>query len=117
MEDGSTFEEELEIDMLTLIWILFIGLIVGAVAKLVMPGHQPGGIFATMLLGVAGSLVAGFFGRLLGLYAHGQRAGFIMSTLGAILLLALYQRITQRRSSVMEPPRGRMEPPRGRRAA
>jgi uncharacterized membrane protein YeaQ/YmgE (transglycosylase-associated protein family) len=101
--------------MLTIIWILFIGLIVGAIAKLVMPGHQPGGIFATMMLGVAGSLVAGFVGRLLGLYAHGQRAGFIMSTLGAVLLLALYRLIT-RRSSV-EPRHGQLDTPRGRRAA
>ena len=102
--------------MLTLIWILFIGLIVGAVAKLVTPGRQPGGIFATMMLGVAGSLVAGFFGRLLGLYSHGQRAGFIMSTLGAILLLALYRLITKRYSKV-ELTRGQVEPPRDRRAA
>jgi uncharacterized membrane protein YeaQ/YmgE (transglycosylase-associated protein family) len=73
------------------IWMLFIGLIVGALAKLIMPGRDPGGIFVTMLLGVAGSLVAGFFGRLLGLYGPGQSAGFIMSTLGAIALLAIYR--------------------------
>ena len=86
--------------MLTIIWMLFIGLVVGALAKLVMPGKDPGGIFVTMLLGIAGALVAGFIGRLLGLYASGQRAGFIMSTLGAILLLALYRVITHRHSSV-----------------
>jgi uncharacterized membrane protein YeaQ/YmgE (transglycosylase-associated protein family) len=90
----------MEIYMLTIIWMLLIGLVVGALAKLVMPGKDPGGVFVTMLLGIAGALVAGFIGRLLGLYASGQRAGFIMSTLGAILLLALYRVITHRHSSV-----------------
>jgi uncharacterized membrane protein YeaQ/YmgE (transglycosylase-associated protein family) len=94
--------------MLTFMWMLIIGLIVGAVAKLVMPGRDPGGIGVTMLLGIAGALVAGFFGRLLGLYASGQRAGFIMSTLGAIALLALYRLFTHRHSAVER---------RGRRAA
>jgi uncharacterized membrane protein YeaQ/YmgE (transglycosylase-associated protein family) len=86
--------------MLTFIWMLFIGLVVGALAKLMMPGKNPGGIFITMLLGIAGALVAGVIGRLLGLYASGQRAGFIMSTIGAILLLALYRLITHRHSTV-----------------
>lgn len=63
--------------MWTFIWMLFIGLVVGALAKLIMPGKDPGGIFITMLLGIAGALVAGFIGRMLGLYASGQRAGFI----------------------------------------
>jgi uncharacterized membrane protein YeaQ/YmgE (transglycosylase-associated protein family) len=89
----------MEPTMLTFIWMLFIGLIVGALAKLIMPGKDPGGIFVTMLLGVAGALVAGFIGRLLGLYTSGQRAGFIMSTLGAILLLAMYRLITRPHSS------------------
>ena len=86
--------------MLTFIWMMFIGLIVGALAKLIMPGKDAGGIFVTMLLGIAGALVAGFIGRLFGLYASGQRAGFIMSTIGAIMLLALYRLITHRHSSV-----------------
>jgi uncharacterized membrane protein YeaQ/YmgE (transglycosylase-associated protein family) len=77
--------------MLHILWMLIIGLVVGALAKLIMPGRDPGGIFITMLLGVAGALVAGFIGRVLGLYAPGQGAGFIMSVLGAILLLALYR--------------------------
>ncbi|HKE21161.1 MAG TPA: GlsB/YeaQ/YmgE family stress response membrane protein [Bryobacteraceae bacterium] len=77
--------------MLHLIWMLIVGLVVGALAKLVMPGRDPGGIFVTMMLGVAGALVAGFIGRLLGLYAPGQRAGFFMSILGAIVLLAIYR--------------------------
>jgi uncharacterized membrane protein YeaQ/YmgE (transglycosylase-associated protein family) len=70
---------------------MIVGLIVGALAKLIMPGRDPGGIFVTMLLGLAGSLVGGFFGRLLGLYGPHEGAGFIVSILGAILLLALYR--------------------------
>jgi uncharacterized membrane protein YeaQ/YmgE (transglycosylase-associated protein family) len=86
--------------MFGFIWMLIVGLIVGALAKLVMPGRDPGGIFITMLLGVAGAVVAGLFGRLLGLYAPGQGAGFLMSILGAILLLALYRLATHRHSSI-----------------
>jgi uncharacterized membrane protein YeaQ/YmgE (transglycosylase-associated protein family) len=82
---------EHEVDMFHLIWIMMIGLIVGALAKLLMPGRDPGGIFVTMLLGIAGSLVGGVIGRLLGLYGPNQGAGFIVSTLGAILLLWLYR--------------------------
>jgi uncharacterized membrane protein YeaQ/YmgE (transglycosylase-associated protein family) len=84
--------------MFAFIWMLFIGLIVGALAKLLMPGRDPGGIFVTMLIGVAGALVAGIIGRLLGLYGPGQGAGFIMSVLGAILLLAIYRGVTHRRA-------------------
>jgi uncharacterized membrane protein YeaQ/YmgE (transglycosylase-associated protein family) len=86
--------------MFTLLWMLFIGLIVGALAKLMMPGRDPGGIFVTMLLGIAGAVTAGLLGRVVGLYRPGQRAGFIMSTLGAILLLALYRFVTRRHHSV-----------------
>jgi uncharacterized membrane protein YeaQ/YmgE (transglycosylase-associated protein family) len=71
--------------------IMIIGLIVGALAKLIMPGRDPGGIWVTMLLGIAGSMVGGIFGRLLGFYGPSEGAGFIVSTLGAILLLALYR--------------------------
>jgi uncharacterized membrane protein YeaQ/YmgE (transglycosylase-associated protein family) len=70
-------------------WILF-GLIVGALAKLVMPGRDAGGIIVTMLLGIVGAVVGGFFGRL-GLYSTGQTAGFFMSLLGAIVVLAIYR--------------------------
>jgi uncharacterized membrane protein YeaQ/YmgE (transglycosylase-associated protein family) len=77
--------------MFSLIWALIIGLIVGALAKLLMPGKDPGGIWITMALGVAGSVVATYLGRILGMYATGQSAGFIMSVLGAMLLLLLYR--------------------------
>lgn len=72
-------------------WILF-GLIVGVIAKLLMPGKDPGGFVVTILLGIAGALLAGFAGRLAGLYEPGDAAGFIMSTLGAIALLAIYRK-------------------------
>ncbi len=73
------------------IWVAIIGLIVGALAKLIMPGKDPGGIIVTMLLGVAGSFLATFLGRAAGLYETGQAAGFIMSLIGAIILLAIYR--------------------------
>ncbi|MGH9502077.1 MAG: GlsB/YeaQ/YmgE family stress response membrane protein [Terriglobales bacterium] len=76
-----------------LIWTLLIGLVVGAVAKLIMPGKDPGGIIVTMLIGIAGSLVATYLGRALGWYQEGQAAGFIMSVIGAIILLGLYHLI------------------------
>lgn len=79
-----------------IIWALIIGLIVGAVAKLLMPGRDPGGIIVTSLLGVAGSLVATFLGQALGWYREGQAAGFIMSVIGAIILLALYRMVRHR---------------------
>jgi len=83
--------------MFHLIWVMIIGLIVGALAKLIMPGRDPGGVLVTMLLGVAGSLVGGILGRLLGLYGPNQGAGFIVSTLGAILLLTLYRLVITHR--------------------
>jgi uncharacterized membrane protein YeaQ/YmgE (transglycosylase-associated protein family) len=74
-----------------ILWTLFIGLIIGAIAKLLMPGKDPGGIVVTMLLGVAGSFVATYLGRLAGLYGDGSSAGIIMSVLGAVLLLFIYR--------------------------
>jgi uncharacterized membrane protein YeaQ/YmgE (transglycosylase-associated protein family) len=73
-----------------------IGLVVGAVAKMIMPGKDPGGLLITMLLGIAGSLVAGFLGRAIGWYSAGEGAGLIMSVLGAILLLAIYRKMKGR---------------------
>jgi uncharacterized membrane protein YeaQ/YmgE (transglycosylase-associated protein family) len=83
--------------MMTVIgWILF-GLIVGALAKLVMPGRDPGGIIVTMLIGIAGAMLGGFLGRAMGLYGPGQAAGFLMSFLGAVILLMLYRILMRRR--------------------
>jgi uncharacterized membrane protein YeaQ/YmgE (transglycosylase-associated protein family) len=81
-------------------WILF-GLVVGAVAKLVMPGRDPGGIILTMLLGIAGAVLGGFVGRSLGWYQEGEAAGFLMSFIGAVVLLALYRMFTGRRRTLI----------------
>jgi uncharacterized membrane protein YeaQ/YmgE (transglycosylase-associated protein family) len=80
------------------IWVILIGLVIGAIAKLLMPGKDPGGFIVTILLGIAGSLVATWLGRVVGLYQEGQSAGFIMSVAGAVLLLALYRIIARRRT-------------------
>lgn len=72
-------------------WIIF-GLIVGALAKLVMPGKDPGGIFVTIILGIVGALLGGFLGRLLGLYQPGEPAGFVGAFLGAVLVLWIYRK-------------------------
>jgi uncharacterized membrane protein YeaQ/YmgE (transglycosylase-associated protein family) len=71
-------------------WILF-GLVVGIIAKLLMPGRDPGGLIVTTLLGIVGAVIGGFLGRSLGLYGPGEPAGFLMATLGAIVLLFLYR--------------------------
>jgi len=78
------------------LWVILIGLIVGALAKLIMPGKDPGGFIVTILLGIAGSLVGTWLGRVLGLYQGGQSAGFIMSLVGAIILLGIYHLIRRR---------------------
>ena len=78
-------------------WIVF-GLIVGAIAKLFMPGKDPGGFIVTTLLGIAGAVIGGFIGRAIGLYGPEDPAGFFMALLGAILLLALYRMAIRRRA-------------------
>jgi uncharacterized membrane protein YeaQ/YmgE (transglycosylase-associated protein family) len=86
---------EKETQMTILGWIVF-GLIVGAVAKLVMPGRDGGGILVTMLLGIVGAMVGGFVGRALNLYGPNEPAGFVMATLGAIVVLALWRMMSGR---------------------
>ena len=76
-------------------WAIF-GLIVGALAKLVMPGKDPGGILVTMLLGIVGAVVGGYLGQALNLYQPGEPAGYIVSILGAIVVLFLYRLATRR---------------------
>ena len=80
-----------------IIWILLIGLIVGALAKLVMPGRDPGGAIVTILIGIAGSFIANYIGRAAGWYAPNESAGLIASILGAVILLAGYRLVTRRR--------------------
>ena len=76
-------------------WAIF-GLIVGALAKLLMPGRDPGGIIVTMLIGIVGAVLGGWVGQAVGMYGPDEPAGFIMSTLGAIVLLMLYRMFTRR---------------------
>ena len=80
-----------------LIVFLFFGLLVGAVARLLVPGRQPGGWAVSLLLGVAGAFVGGLLGRAVGLYREGESAGFIMALLGAVLLVVIYEALTRRR--------------------
>jgi uncharacterized membrane protein YeaQ/YmgE (transglycosylase-associated protein family) len=83
--------------MSILLWILF-GLVVGIIAKLLTPGREPGGFIVTALLGMAGSLLGGFVGRLLGLYpSYQSTGGFFMSILGAVIVLAIYNATVGRR--------------------
>lgn len=76
-------------------WIVF-GLIVGIVAKFLMPGRDPGGFIITILIGIAGALVGGYAGRAVGWYREGDAAGFLMAVLGSIVLLALYRMMARR---------------------
>ena len=81
------------------LWVIIIGLVIGIVAKFLMPGKDPGGIIVTTLLGIAGAFIAHVIGQALGWYARGEPAGFIASVVGAIVLLALYRAITGGRSA------------------
>jgi len=80
-------------------WIFF-GLVVGIVAKFLMPGRDPGGFFITALLGIVGALVGGFLGRLIGWYGNGDPVGFVMAVIGSIILLAAYRLTMGRTASV-----------------
>ena len=79
-----------------LAWILF-GLVIGVIAKLLMPGRDPGGFIVMILLGIAGAMLGGFAGQAMGFYTEGEPAGWLMSILGAVILLALYRMMTRRR--------------------
>ncbi len=81
-----------------LIWTALIGLVIGAVAKFIMPGKDPGGIIVTSLTGIAGSFIASYAGRAIGWYQEGQSAGFIMSVVGAIVLLGVYHMLKPKTS-------------------
>jgi uncharacterized membrane protein YeaQ/YmgE (transglycosylase-associated protein family) len=82
---------------MSLLWMIVVGLIVGALAKLIMPGRDPGGIIVTILLGIGGSVLAGLLGRAVGWYTTGEPAGFIASLIGAVVILAIYRAIIGRR--------------------
>lgn len=83
-----------------MIWTLIVGLVVGAIAKMLMPGKDPGGFIVTMLLGVAGSMLAHFIGSQLGWYETGEASGIIASVVGAIILLAIYRSFAGRNHSI-----------------
>ena len=85
---------------MSILWTIIIGLVVGALAKFVMPGKDPGGIIITILLGIVGAFVGTFIGRALGLYTAGEAAGWIMSVIGAIIVLAIYRAVAGRRPVV-----------------
>ena len=73
--------------------MILIGLLIGVVAKFLTPGRDPGGCIITIIIGIVGSMIAGFLGRAMGWYAEGEAAGFIASVVGAILLLLAYRMI------------------------
>ena len=75
---------------MTILWTIIIGLVAGALAKLLVPGRDGGGILTTIILGIAGALIATFIGKAVGWYEPGEAAGFIAATVGAILLLIAY---------------------------
>lgn len=81
-----------------IVWTILIGFVVGLLAKMLMPGRDPGGFIVTVLLGIAGSLMATYGGQALGLYTAGEAAGFIGSLVGAIILLVLYRVIRGRKA-------------------
>jgi uncharacterized membrane protein YeaQ/YmgE (transglycosylase-associated protein family) len=78
------------------IWTILVGLVIGAIAKLLMPGRDPGGCIITILLGIAGAFIATYLGQALGWYKAGQPAGWIMSVVGAMILLLLYRFLFKR---------------------
>lgn len=83
----------------SVLWMLLIGFLAGAIAKWIMPGHDGGGFLMTALLGIAGSLTAGILGRITGFYQPGHSGGFIASIVGAIILLAVYRLVAQNKTS------------------
>ena len=83
---------------MTFLWMVLVGLVVGVIAKMLMPGRDPGGAIVTILLGIAGSVIAGVLGRSVGWYTEGQPAGFLASIVGAILILFVYRSIANRGS-------------------
>ncbi len=83
---------------MNLLWTALIGLVVGVVAKFLMPGKDPGGFIITMVVGIAGSFIATFLGQSVDWYEPGQPAGFIASVFGAMLLLWVYRRFQQKKA-------------------
>jgi len=85
---------------MSILWAIIIGLLIGIVAKFLMPGRDPGGFIVTALLGIVGALVATFLGQALGLYASGESAGFIASVIGAMVVLFIYGAVRGKRGAL-----------------
>jgi uncharacterized membrane protein YeaQ/YmgE (transglycosylase-associated protein family) len=83
---------------MSIVITLLVGLVVGAIARLIMPGRDPGGWVVTILLGVAGAFVAGLLGHAFGWYAYGEGPGIIASVIGSVLVLAIYRAVSSRRT-------------------
>lgn len=79
------------------LWWIIIGGIAGAVAKLLMPGKDPGGCIVTILLGIAGAFLAGWLGHVVGWYGSNEGAGFVAAIVGAFIILAIYRIFARRR--------------------
>jgi len=97
---GTADGGNLYAEPVAMLWTIIIGLIAGALAKLIMPGRDPGGIIVTILLGIAGAFLAGLLGRALGWYQPGEGAGLIASVIGAIIILLIYRAIRGRSTVV-----------------
>ena len=85
-----------------MLWTMIIGLIVGAIAKLIMPGKDPGGIIVTMLIGIVGAMFADFIGSRVGWYAPGEASGLLASVIGAVVLLGIYRAMFVRDTSITQ---------------
>ena len=83
---------------MSILWTIIIGLVVGIVAKFLMPGRDPGGFVITAIIGIVGSVIATYLGQALGFYRPGESAGFIAAVLGSLILLFLYRMVTGRKA-------------------
>lgn len=81
---------------MSILWMIIIGFVIGLIARFLMPGRDPAGMIMTIVLGIVGSFLAGFIGQALGLYSSGEPAGFLMSVVGAMLVLFLYRQVSRR---------------------
>lgn len=88
---------------MNLLWAIIVGLIAGVLAKLIMPGRDPGGMLVTIGIGIVGSVIANLLGRSMGWYTEGESAGIIGSTVGAILLLVIYRMVKGGRGHSLDP--------------
>jgi uncharacterized membrane protein YeaQ/YmgE (transglycosylase-associated protein family) len=84
-----------------MVWAIIVGLVVGAIARFVMPGKDPGGVLITILLGIAGSITANFIGTQMGAYGQGEPAGIFASILGAVVLLAIYRAVSGKKQRTL----------------